>query len=164
IIRRLPAQAADGERFFKVISVRMNELLRGFLDENANLEPGDIVNIPQSDVFFVSVEPRSAGTFPFIEGVTLLEGISRARGLNSVTKHGRAVIFRQDSNTGQRQEIRIDLDAVESGKQKDIPLIPNDIIVVETDRARTAPRFRDIPPIRSLMTCAGSGPCLALAR
>lgn len=163
IIRRQPAQASGGERGFKVISVKINELLRGFPDENANLEPGDIVNIPQSDVFFVAIDGTSAGTFQFIEGLTLLEGISRPRGLNSGNKPRRAVIFRYDPITGQRQEIRVELDAVESGKQKDIPLMPNDIIVVTTDRVRTVPRFRDIPPIRRLVPCAGSGPCLALA-
>jgi protein involved in polysaccharide export with SLBB domain len=163
VLRRSPAQPADQERRFKIISVRINELLKDPPDQTETLEPGDIVNIPQTDVFFV-VEGQSMVSFPFIGGETLLQALSRVRAHTPAAKPHNAVIFRQDRITGQRQEIRVDLDAVESGKQKDIPLIPNDTIVVTTGRARTVPRLRDIPPIRSLITCAGSGPCLALAR
>jgi len=163
IIRRLPAQSADQDPSFKVIQIRIDELLKGNLEAAANLEPGDIVNIPQADVFFVAGEVRSAGSFPFTEGVTLLQAIARARGVTSRAKPGKALIFRQNPNTGKRQEITVDLDALTSGKQKDIPLLPNDIVVVPNSRAGNTPwpRFLDAPPIRVFAPCRGSGPCMA---
>lgn len=163
IMRRLPAQAADQDPGFKVIQVRIDELLKGNLEAAANLEPGDIVNIPQADVFFVSGEVVKPGSFPFTGGVTLLQAIARAGGVTSGAKPGNALIFRQDPNNGKRQEISVDLDAVTSGKQKDIPLVPNDIVVVPSSRARTTlwPRFLDAPPIRVFAPCRGSRPCMA---
>lgn len=163
IMRGLPAQAADQDPAYKVIQVRIDELLKGSLEAAANLEPGDIVNITQADVFFVTGEVTAPGSFPFKEGVTLLQAISAARGVTSGAKPGKALIFRQDPNTGKRQEINVDLDAVRNAKQKDIPLMPNDIIVVPNSRARVTPwpQFLDAPPIRVFAPCRGSRPCMA---
>lgn len=121
IMRELPAQAADQDPAFKVIQVRIDELLKGNLEAAANLEPGDIVNIPQADVFYVAGEVIAPGSFPFNEGVTLLQAISAARGVKVGAKADRVIIFRQDQTTGKRQEISVDVDAVKTGKQKDIP-------------------------------------------
>ncbi|MEK6285760.1 MAG: SLBB domain-containing protein [Acidobacteriota bacterium] len=141
--------------------VKIDASLTGNLEAATNLEPGDIVNIPQADVVFVTGEVTAAGSFPFKEGMTLVQAVSLARGVTVRAKTGRVVIFRQDS-TGTRLEINVDLDAVMSGKQKDVPLQPNDIIIVPNDRARTVFwRFLDIPPIPVLVPCRGSRPCMA---
>jgi polysaccharide export outer membrane protein len=162
IMRELPAQPADQDPAFKVIHVRIDELLKGNLDAAANLEPGDIVNIPQADVFFVTGEVIAPGSFPFKEGVTLLQAISLARGLRAGAKAAKAIIFREDPSTGKRREISIDLNAVTIGKQKDIPLLPNDIVIVPSARPRTVfRRFLDAPPIPVLDPCRGSLPCMA---
>ena len=47
IIRGIPAQIAGDENAFKVIQVRIDELLNGKFDAAASLEPGDIVNVPR---------------------------------------------------------------------------------------------------------------------
>ena len=164
IMRELPARAADQDPAFKVIQVRIDELLKGNLEVNAKLEPGDIVNIPPADVFFVTGEVIRPGSFPFKEGTTLLEAISTARGVKVGAKADKAIIFREDPATGRRQEINVDLDAVKSGKQKDIPLLPNDIVIVPNPQARIAPpwpRFLDAPPVRVLVPCRGSRSCMA---
>lgn len=163
IMRELPAQAANQDPAFKVIQVRIDQLLKGNLEAPADLEPGDIVNIPQADVFFVAGEGKSASAFPFTEGVTLLQAIARARSVTSRAKPGNVIIFRQDPNTGKREEITVDLDAVTSGKQKDIPLLPNDIVVFPNSQNRITPRprFLDAPPIRVSAPCRGSRPCMA---
>jgi protein involved in polysaccharide export with SLBB domain len=164
IIRELPARAADQEPAFKLIQVSINALLKGKFAEMAYLEPGDIVNIPHADVYFVSGELKSASEFPFTEGVTVLQAIARARGVTSRAKPVKAIIFRQDPNTGKRHEITVDLDAVTRGKQKDIPLQPNDIVILPTAQNRIGPlpRLLDAPPIRVFAPCRGSRPCMAL--
>ena len=166
IIRKLPARAADQEPAFKLIQVSINALLKGKFDEVAYLEPGDIVNIPPADVYFVAGDLKSASAFPFTEGVTVLQAIARARGVASGAKPGKAgkaIIFRQDPNTGKREEITVDLDAVTGGKQKDIPLQPNDIVILPTAQNRIGPwpRLLDAPPIRVSAPCRGSRPCMA---
>jgi protein involved in polysaccharide export with SLBB domain len=163
IIRKLPAQAADQDPAFKVIQIRIDQLLKGNLEAPADLEPGDIVSIPQADVFFVSGEVVRPGSFPFKDGMTLLQAISVARGLKAGAKADKAIIFREDRSTGKRQEITVDLDAVTSGKQKDIPLLPNDIVVVPNSRAGITPwpRFLEAPPIPVFAPCRASRPCMA---
>jgi polysaccharide export outer membrane protein len=163
IIRKLPARAADQEPAFKLIQVSINALLKGKFDEVAYLEPGDIVNIPPADVYFVAGDLKSASAFPFTEGVTVLQAIARARGVAAGAKPGKAIIFRQDPKTGERQEITVDLDAVTGGKQKDIPLQPNDIVILPTAQNRIGPwpRLLDAPPIRVSAPCRGSRPCMA---
>ena len=162
IIRKLPARAA-GQPAFNLIQVSINALLKGKFDEVAYLEPGDIVNIPPADVYFVGLEMTSASAFPFTEGVTVLQAIARARGVSSGAKPGKAIIFRQDPNTGKRHEITVDLDAVTRGTQKDIPLQPNDIVILPTAQNRIGPwpRLLDAPPIRVSAPCRGSRPCMA---
>jgi len=170
IIRKLQARAAGQEPAFKLIQVSINALLKGKFDEVAFLEPGDIVNIPQADVYFVGRdvyfvggEVKSATAFPFTEGVTVLQAIARARGVASGAKPGKAIIFRQDPKTGKRHEITVDLDAVTGGKQKDIPLQPNDIVILPTAQNRIGPwpRLLDAPPIRVFAPCRASRPCMA---
>jgi polysaccharide export outer membrane protein len=162
IIRRVPAQIAGDDSAFRIIQVRIDEVVRGNPEAAANLEPGDIVNVPQGDVYYVAGEVRSAGSFQFKEGVTLLEAISRASGVTGGAQYGKAIIFRTDPISGKHQEITVDLEAIKSGKQKDIPLVPNDIIVVPNARVKTMPRFMDAPPVRVMVPCRGFGPCVAL--
>jgi polysaccharide export outer membrane protein len=163
IIRKPPARATDQEPAFKLIQVSINALIKGNFDQVAYLEPGDIVNIPQADVFYVAGEVIGPGSFPFKEGITLLQAISVARGLKVGAKGDKAIIYREDPSTGKRQEISVDLDAVKSGKQKDIPLLPNDIIIVPSAQVRTLfRRFLDgAPPTPVLIPCRGSRPCMA---
>ena len=163
IIRKPPARATDQEPAFKLIQVSINALIKGNFDQVAYLEPGDIVNIPQADVFYVAGEVIGPGSFPFKEGITLLQAISAARGVKVSAKADKAIIFRQDPNTGKRQEITVDLDAVTRGKQKDIPLQPNDIVILPTAQNRIGPwpRLLDAPPIRVFAPCRASRPCMA---
>ena len=127
------------------------------------LEPGDIVNVPQSDVFHVAGEVTAPGSFRFKEGITVSQAISLARGLKVSAKADKVIIFRQRASDGKREEISVDLDAIKRGNQKDILLEPNDIVVVPNSRFGSIPqhRFLDAPPIRVLAPCRDSRPCLA---
>ena len=60
-----------------------------------------------------------------------------AEGTNFRAATGDAVIFRDDPR-GKRTEIKVDVGAVMRGKQEDIPIMANDIIVVPNSRSRSA--------------------------
>ena len=162
IIRQVPAQAAGQDPSYTVIQMRIDEVLKGNLQEAVRLEPGDIVNVPNADIFFVMGEVVRAGSFPFKEGVTLLQALSAARGLKAGAQGAKAVIFRNDPSAG-KQEITVDLDAVTNGKQKDIPLLPSDIILIPNSRAGNNPlrRLLEAPPVPVLRPCRRARPCLA---
>lgn len=130
------AAAARAASMFTLVKANINGLLKGNFDQNMFLEPGDIVNIPQSDLFFVAGDVKAPGSFPLREGTTVRQAISLAQGVNMTAKAGRGIIFRENSSTGRREEIPVDIDLVMNGKGDDRLLQPNDIILVPNSRMK----------------------------
>lgn len=130
-----PPESDEAPRY-ELKSVNINGLLKGRFDQDMFLEPGDIINIPVSDVFFVAGEVNQPGSFPLKEGTTLRQAISLAMGTNFKAATDRGVIFRENAN-GKREEMRVDIASVMSGKKEDIPIMANDIIIVPNSRAKS---------------------------
>jgi polysaccharide export outer membrane protein len=126
----------EEEPKYELFRVNISSLLKGNFGNNALLQPGDIVNIPPSDVFYVAGEVKAPGSFSLKEGTTLRQAISLAQGTNYNAATDRAIIFRDDSN-GKRQEIPVDIGAVMKGKKDDIPIIANDIVIVPNSRMKS---------------------------
>ena len=122
---------------YTLFKTNLMGLLRGNFSQNFFLEPGDIVNIPQTDVFFVAGEVSAPGSFALKEGTSLRQAIALAQGTNFKAAPNRTVIFRENPETGQRQEIQVDLSAVMSGKAGDQPILANDIIIVPNSKMKT---------------------------
>jgi len=131
-----PGDKAAEEEEYELLKVNINGLLKGDFDNNMFLEPGDIVNIPQADVFFVAGEVNAPGEFPLKEGTTLRQAISMAQGMKFEAASGRGIIFRDDPN-GKREEMRIDIGAVMNGKKQDVAILPNDIIIVPNSQFKS---------------------------
>jgi len=128
---------SEAQPEYKLERANVNALLRGEFGQNVTIEPGDIVHIPPSDVFFVAGEVKAPGSFPLKEGTTLRQAISLAQGANPLAAPGRAVIFREDGN-GQKREIPVDVGAVMRGRRQDIPILANDVIVVPNSKTKAA--------------------------
>ena len=122
---------------YEMIKAHINGLLRGNFEQNILIEPGDIVHIPVTDVFFIAGEVRAPGSYPLKEGTTLRQAISLAQGTKFNAAAKKTVLFREEPGTGKRTEIKVDISAVMSGKKEDIPLLANDIIVVPNSRAKS---------------------------
>ena len=122
---------------YELKKVNINGLFKGRFDQNTFLEPGDVVNIPPTDVFFVAGEVKAPGSFPLKEGTTLRQAISLAQGMTFKAAASHGTIFREDPNTGQRQEIPVDINAVMNGKKEDLAIFSNDIILVRNSKMKT---------------------------
>jgi len=133
-----PAEkAGEPDPQYELITVNISGLLKGRFDQNISIKPGDIVNIPPADVFFVAGEVREPGSFPLKEGTTLRQAISLAQGTTFKAAANRAIIFREDPSSGKREEISIDVNAVMSGKKPDVPILANDIVIVPNSRLKS---------------------------
>ena len=121
---------------YELRNVNINALLRGSFEQDMFLEPGDIVNIPPTDVFFVSGEVNAPGSFALKEGTTLRQAISLAQGTNYKAALDRGIIFRESSG-GKREELHVDVGAVMNGKKEDVPILANDIIIVPNSRGKS---------------------------
>lgn len=128
--------SADEPPKYELKSVNINALLRGHFDQDMFLDPGDIVNIPPTDVFFVAGEVNQPGSFPLKEGTTVRQAISLAQGTNYKAALDRGVVFRE-SSAGKREELHIDVGAIMSGKKEDVAIMANDIIIVPNSRTKT---------------------------
>jgi polysaccharide biosynthesis/export protein len=122
---------------YEMFKANINGLLKGHFEQNVMIEPGDMVNIPPTDIFFVAGEVVAPGEFPLKPGTTLRQAISLARGTTFKAATSRAIIFREDQETGKRQEIKIDVGAVMKGKKEDVPLLANDIVMVPDSRLKS---------------------------
>jgi polysaccharide biosynthesis/export protein len=120
---------------YQLIKVNINALFRGQLDQR--VEPGDIINIPRADVYFVAGEVRNPGSFPLKEGTTLRQAISLAQNPTFSAKPEHSIIFREDPAHGSREEIKVDISAIMKGKKEDIPLLPNDVIIIPNSRTKS---------------------------
>ncbi|HSB10199.1 MAG TPA: polysaccharide biosynthesis/export family protein [Blastocatellia bacterium] len=129
-------EASDDAPRYELKSANINALLRGQLDQDVFLEPGDIVNIPPTDVFFVAGEVNQPGSFPLKEGTTLRQAISLAQGTNFKAALDKCIIFRE-SSANKREEVRVDVGAVMNGKKEDVAIMGNDLIYVPNSRTKS---------------------------
>jgi len=128
---------AEEETSYEMKKVKINGLLRGHFEQNMILEPGSIVNIPYTDVFFVAGEVKGPGSFPLKEGTTLRQAISLAQGTTFEADKGSGIIFRDDPASGNRKEIKVNIGSVMSGKKDDVEIMANDIIIIPNSRLKS---------------------------
>ena len=131
--------SATEEPEYDITMVNINGMFKGLGlgGKDSFLEPGDIVNIPAADVFYVAGEVNSPGSFPLSEGTTLRQAIALSQGTTMNAALGSGVIFRQDAATGKRIEIPIDVGAVMKAKKEDVAILANDIVIVPNSRSKT---------------------------
>jgi polysaccharide export outer membrane protein len=117
-------------------SANINALFKGHFEQDVLLEPGDMINIPPTDVFFVAGEVNAPGSFSLKEGTTLRQAISLAQGTNFKAALSRGIVFRENSN-GKREELHVDIGAVMRGKKEDVAIMANDIIMVPNSATKS---------------------------
>jgi polysaccharide export outer membrane protein len=121
---------------YSVLTVNIAGFLKGRLDGNILLEPGDTVSIPKADVFYVAGEVNAPGSFQLSDGMTLRQALALSQGTTPNAKGGDSSIMRTD-NTGKLVEIKVDINAVLKNKAEDVPLLANDLIIVPNSRGKT---------------------------
>jgi polysaccharide export outer membrane protein len=122
---------------YEMLASNISALYKGRFDQDVILEPGDVVNIPPTDVFFVAGEVYAPGEFPLKDGTTLRQAIAMAQNTTAKAQPKHAVIFREDVN-GERKEIPVDISAVMSNKSPDVQLMANDIVIVPNSKLKSA--------------------------
>ncbi|MFC1641522.1 polysaccharide biosynthesis/export family protein [Myxococcota bacterium] len=93
-------------------------------------DPSVIVSIKEYNSKRISVlgQVQKPGSFPFTAGITLIQAISQAGGLNSIAHKDRVNLTRK-LKTGATT-VTLSVDAITSGRSPDIPLQAGDQIYV----------------------------------
>ncbi len=109
-------------------------------EENLAICPEDVITLPRASLVYVMGEVRKPGGFPLLdrERFSALEAISMSEGLLRTAAPMRARILRPASNGSERAEIPVNLKTILSGKTPDVPMQPNDILVVPNSAYKSA--------------------------
>src|SRR5919199_5153226 len=111
--RAAAAVPRDDDAASGLVSYKLSDTLRGEAGANPYVRPGDIVSVPEADQIYVVgnvVQPRA---IPLKEPITVSRAIAMAGGEQRDTRRGRVKIVRQLPGGTTKQEIYVDLAAIE---------------------------------------------------
>jgi polysaccharide export outer membrane protein len=112
---------------------KLSETLLGVAEANPVVRPGDIISVPQADQVFVIGNVMKPSAIPLKEPLTVSRAIAMVGGTAPSTKKDKVRVIRQVPGANQKQEIIVDLTAVEKNRAEDIALVANDVIDVPVD-------------------------------
>lgn len=119
------------------------------------------MSILLEELFHVIGEVYAPGRFWFKEGMTLREAITLAQGLTLNAKSQDAVIVRLDWATNVKQTIKVNIQDVMSGKERDVPVMPDDLIIIPA--IQSVKPNREMIPRNPVPPCLNGEPCIALS-
>ncbi len=118
------------------IIIDLNKLIEQWnIMDDLMLYPGDIVYIPKAKNVFVDGFVKHPDAYPMTEPITLSQAISKAGGMLIDADPSKVAIYRK-SISGNREIIYANMDEIRNGKQKDIALEPEDIVVVPSSAVK----------------------------
>src|SRR5256714_8485422 len=126
-----------------LISLRLNDTLRGDQGANPYVEAGDIVTIPEAEQVYVVGNVYAPKSLPLKESLPVSRPIAMAGGPLRDSKTDRVHVVRHSSVAGSQSEIYVNLTAIARKKEDDLVLQANDIIEVPESTGKSI--------IRSLM-------------
>ena len=120
---------------YSTIEIDLTQLLTtGDLSLNIPIFGGDIITIPERPQQFVFVlgDVKSGGAFEIKknEQMSLRKALALSGGFVSTAKPSKTLIVRPKGDQGQSEQIPINASAIYSGKQEDVLLRANDMVLV----------------------------------
>lgn len=113
-----------------LVSYKLEDTLHGVLAANPYVRPGDIVRVLEADQVYVIGNVLRPTIIPLKEPITVSRAIAYAGGTAPSTKKDKVRIIRQTPGSITKQEIFVDLGAIEKRKAEDVALLANDIVDV----------------------------------
>jgi len=120
----------EGGGQVQTIQIDRDHLLGDVTGEsNMILKRNDVVTIGGKDYYYIRGEIARPGPFFLESGMTVLKAISVASGLTPFANR-RSVSLLRSGKDGVQERIKINVKDIEDGKTPDIPLKPEDTIIV----------------------------------
>lgn len=117
-----------GEQRIPVDFVKLVQ--KGDVSQNIRLRPGDTIVVPVADVVFIQGEVKAPGALKFTHDLTVLKAIAQAGGFTQLAAPKRVTLLRSDG--AKKENVRVNVSEIMSEPEhaRDLPLKPNDIIIV----------------------------------
>ena len=114
----------------QTLAVERDHLLGDVTGEsNLVLQRNDVVTVGGKDYYYIRGEVSRPGPYFLESGTTVLKAISVASGLTPFANR-RSVSILRSGKDGVQEKIPVNLKQIEDGKTPDIPLKPEDTIIV----------------------------------
>jgi polysaccharide biosynthesis/export protein len=122
----------------KSIVIDLDQLLvSGDLTLNLTLYNGDVINVPASGKVFVGGEVKTPGGFSLSgKRLTVSQAIALAGGLKYEAAGRTTKIFRYSGKGNEKEVLAVDVYAIQEGKDDDLALKENDIVMVPKSGAK----------------------------
>jgi polysaccharide export outer membrane protein len=147
---RLDLCAANGDSTTTeggLLTLRLNDTLRGDDTANPYVEGGDIVTIPEAEQVYVVGNVYTPKSLPLKETLTVSRAIAMAGGPLRDSKTDKIHIVRRSPGATGQSEIFVNLSAIARKKEEDLVLQANDIVEVPESTGKSL--------IRSLIGAVG---------
>lgn len=103
---------------------------KNFEAVNMVMQAGDVVNVPQSGMFFVDGAVGKPGSYPLGRNYTLSQALATAGGVNPELADYAAVSINRRHGADRMETISVDLNSVMAGTANDPQVLPDDVILV----------------------------------
>jgi polysaccharide export outer membrane protein len=156
----LPKAGLDASGRFSVAELNLKEIMEAKNpEENIQIFPNDVISVPKAEMVYVIGDVKRSGGFVLGEhkGVSVLQALSLAEGLNGTADTHHAKILRLKRDADQREELAVDIKDVLNGKKPDIALQGDDILFIPGSTGRKA-------AVRALEAAIQTGTGLAIWR
>lgn len=112
------------------VSYKLIDTLHAVPEANPFVRPGDLIQVPNADQVYVLGNVLRPLAIPLKEPLTVSRAIAIAGGTAPSTKKDKVRIIRQLPGSSAKQEIYVDLKAIEKNKAEDVALMANDVVDV----------------------------------
>lgn len=113
-----------------VTYINLDDLVKRWdLSEDLMLQPGDIIYVPKAKHIYVDGFVKNPSAYPITEPITVTRAISSAGGMLIDADPSNVAIYRK-LNTGKKEIIHVNVNEIRNGREKDVMLKPDDIVVV----------------------------------
>jgi polysaccharide export outer membrane protein len=103
---------------------------------NMPVQPGDVLDVPQSGMFFVDGSVGKPGSYPLSRPYTLTQALAIAGGVTAkLADYSGIVVFRRQESP-EVERISVNLKDVLGGQTTDPPIQADDVIFVPTSTAK----------------------------
>ena len=104
------------------------------------MQPYDVISVPHADIVYVVGEIGKPGSVLLSTGysISVIEAVSASGGVLRTAASHHARILRRVPGEDKRAELNIDLKRIMQGREKDVPLVAGDILVVPDSNGQKA--------------------------
>lgn len=115
---------------------KLRDTLAGNTRSNPYVRPGDVITVLEFEQIYVIGNVVRPSSIPLKEKITLSQAIAMAGGTLPDSQSGRIRVIRQKADGNTKEEIVVDLKAINTRRVPDVVLQANDIVEVPTAGGR----------------------------